>query len=402
MSDAVEQVEEVCPKVVPNIQKWFYWNKGGRNIYVIGNKEIDKYFMVPEESADMLYDIILRMNGEYNISDISHYAEEKYKMIVPISDLLKKLRRAGLLQGHEAEKVNELELFSKKLYSYEYKEYSKKKKERMTHLWNVLFTLTVAVVICAAVTLIIKPEDCKEYYGKSFLYKNSYIYGALLSCLISWINIICHEFAHAITSVKFGLQPNEFAMILYGGYKFEWLVKIKGMYTVKRKYRIYIMSAGIATNLALLSLSLVIGMWLPLSDTATQILSKLMVTNIFMIVACISPFTISDGYYVVTQILKTSNLRRQTFRMLNMKNWKKEKPSLLNIGYCLVSVGMIIYSFTITFIWGKNISVEVYESTASSIDVAFLRYLVAAIPLIIVIGVIGFFAKRFVRLIRAN
>lgn len=401
MSSEAER-KEIYPKAVPDIEKWFYWNKGGRNIYVIGNKEIDKYFMAPENGVNMLHDLILHMDGTKSIAELESYAKETYHTIIPIDDLVKKLMRAGLLEGTDAERRNELDVFSKKLFSYKFKTFSLAKKKKLSHLWDVMVLLILALIVSALITLFLKPGECKTYYNQSFRFKDSYLYGAVISCFISIVNIICHEYAHAVSSVKFGLQPSEFAMILYGGYQFEWLVKIKGMYTVQRKYRILIMLAGVIANLALLSLSLLIGIWCPLSDIQTQLFSKFMVTNIFMIIACITPFSISDGYYVISQLFKTSNLRRQMFQMMNFKNRKKGQMKPFNLVYSLISIGMIFYSFAITIFWAVKVSAEVLEKSRQYIPSDILCYVPAMFPLLVVGAIEFLFIRRFIQLIHSN
>ena len=52
------------PVCESEISSWFYWNKNGKNMYVIGNKDIDKYFMVDEKKVNIILSAVKLMDGK--------------------------------------------------------------------------------------------------------------------------------------------------------------------------------------------------------------------------------------------------------------------------------------------------------------------------------------------------
>ena len=237
---------------------------------------------------------------------------------------------------------------------------------------------------------------------KSLTYKDSYLLGAILAAVASVINIIFHESAHALTSIRCGLQPSSFSMNLYGGFKFLWMVKIKGIYTVERQKRIMIMGAGIYTNFILICISLSLSVWGVLSGTGSEIFSKILINNVFMIMACSMPFNLSDGYFIVSQLTKRMNMRKKMFRLLNFKQTSFCNTDVWDVLYAAISIGMIGYSFYLTGIWCYHIVLEIYQKVNDLTQSCIVSDIVATIPIIVIVGTDLLFIRRFIHLIKAN
>lgn len=103
------------PVCESEISSWFYWNKNGKNMYVIGNKDIDKYFMVDEKKVNIILSAVKLMDGKNTTVDINSQIKEKYQVDLDVDDLVMRLKNAGLLKQQDVKKTNELDLFSKSL-----------------------------------------------------------------------------------------------------------------------------------------------------------------------------------------------------------------------------------------------------------------------------------------------
>lgn len=384
------------------VSSWFYWNKDGKNMYVIGNKDIDKYFMVDENRVEVILSAVKLMNGENSVVDINKQIKEKYKVDLEVEDLVIRLKNAGLLKQKDGKTSNELDLFSKKLIDIKFKDMNERERRIFCILWNIFFVVSVSLILGAVVTLILRGSECAEYLGKSFTYKDSYLLGAILTALASIINIIFHESAHALTSIRCGLQPSSFSMNLYGGFKLLWMVKIKGMYTIERRKRIIIMGAGIYTNFILICMSLILGGSGFLHGTSSEIFSKILINNVFMIIACSTPFNLSDGYYMVSQLTKRMNMRKKMFSLLNFKQTSFRNVDIWDIIYAVISIGMIVYSFCVTIIWSYHIVLEIYQKLNYLTQNCIVAGIVAAIPAGLVLWIEVLFIRRFIKLIKAN
>lgn len=384
------------------ISSWFYWNKGGKDMYVIGNQDIDKYFMVDEKKLPIILSAVKLMNGKNTKADINNQIKEQYQIDLDVDDLVMRLQNAGLLNQQVGKQTNELDLFAKKLIDIHFTKMGERKRRAFQILWSILFVLSIGAILGAVVTLSLRGSESATYLRKSLTYKDSYLLGAILTALASIINIVFHESGHALTSIQCGLQPSSFSMNLYGGFKLLWMVKIKGMYTVQRKKRIMIMGAGIYTNFILICISLTLSIWGVTHGTGSEIMSKILINNVFMIMACSMPFNLSDGYYIASQMAKRTNMRKKMFQLLNFKKNSFRNTDVWDVLYAFVSIGMIIYSFYLTGIWCYHIVLEIYHNVIDLAQNCVVAGCVATIPVIVIAWIDLLFIGRFIRLIKAN
>lgn len=384
------------------ISSWFYWNKDGKDMYAIGNKDIDKYFMVDEKKLHIILSAIKLMNGKNTTEEINNQLKEEYQVDLDVDDLVVRLKSAGLLFQQDGNQNNELDLFAKKILNIQFTHMENGKRRVLQFLWQFLFVLSIGAILGTVITLILRGNESVTYLSKSLTYKDSYLLGAILAAVVSIINILCHECAHALTSVQFGLQPSSFSMNLYGGFKLLWMVKIKGMYTIERKKRIMIMGAGIYTNFILICISLVLSIWGVTHGTGSEILSKILINNVFMIMACSMPFNLSDGYYIISQMAKRTNMRKKMFQILNFKNNSFRNTDVWDVLYAVISIGMIIYSFYLTAVWCYHIVLEMNHKAFEMTQNCVVAGAIAAIPAIFIVWIDVLFIRRFVRLIKAN
>lgn len=390
------------PICVNDIGVWFYWNKKGKDFYVVGSKSVDKYFIVDQQKKEVIKYAIGLMDGKNSAIDINEKIKEEFQVDLDINDLMTSLKKAGLLENHSNEKSSELDVFAKTVLNINFKPMVERRRKFLSWLWNILFLLSIGTIIAAIATIILKNNEFATFLKNSFKYKDSYLLGAILTSIASIINIALHECAHAITSVRFGLQPSNFGVKIYGGFKLLWLVKINGMYTVERYKRIAIMISGIYMNFLLICVSAVICLWAPISGITYDILSKVMLNNVFMILACSMPFNISDGYYVVSQMAKRANMRKKMFQILNFKKNSFRNVDIWDVMYALTSTAMLAYSFYLTGIWCYKIILELNSTISILTENTAVHYILIAIPVLLIVWFYYIFIRRFFKLIKAH
>ncbi len=390
----------IAPKVIHDISHWPYMVVKGKQYYCIGSKEVDRYLKIDEDNLQGILSAIEMMDGNNTIDSIQKYLLEKKKIHMDTNVLYQKLFKAGLIEGSDASTSNsEISLMGVNLINVKFKELSERKRKIYSYIWNFLFVSSILIAIVAIAGIIIKQDKFVNFLNQSLVFKDSYLLGAIITSLVSIGVIFIHETAHAITSIRLGLQPTEFRMVLYGGISPMWMVKIRGMYTVPRKKRIAIMGAGLISNLVIILLAMSLVLWTDLSLYTNQLLSKIALSSYFMIIVCISPFYLSDGYFIMTQILKLSNLRIKIIRAIKnaIKN-RKEKLEPVVLIYFIISMGLMISSIYYSVLWSINISKELYHA----VKIEYVNYIAAAIPFLVTFTTIFLFVKRFIKLIKED
>ena len=131
-------------------------------------------------------------------------------------------------------------------------------------------------------------------------------------------SFLFHELCHSVAALNYELKPSKIDVCLYL-YLFPlYYVKIKGLYTIDYKNRIKIMSAGITGNVFLAEAMLFLYVIFGKGIFLTVVLSQF---NI--VLANINPFSLSDGYYIMSMTFKTENLRKNMFDIIANLNFKK-------------------------------------------------------------------------------
>lgn len=386
------------PESVTDISKWFLWKKHNINFYSIGSRDVDKYLTATEDDTEIIMYAIGLMDGTRTQEEIGQMIYNRFGKHLDVELLVKKMKTTGLLEGGYKD-TSELGMFSKKIISYKFSVFSNLKKKIISCAYSIWLIISLVAVVSALLTISFNFNECRAFFSASFTYKDSYFLGAVLTTIASIINIMLHEVSHMAASVKCGLQPSEFNMNLYGGFKLIWMVKIKGMYTVPRKHRIIIMSAGILTNIVIISIVITVCVLFNVNSVAVELMSKIMINNIFMLYSCSMPFNISDGYFIFSQLSKYPNMRTKMFRLMG---GKKKDLNIWVLLYSLISIGMIVYGFVLSGKWGINISIEFYDKVISSTNVAWLAFTAAAIPVLFVAWLNFVFVTKLVKLIKAN
>lgn len=391
----------LTPECLPDISSWLLWKKNNINIYSVGSIDADKYIMVPEDKLEIVLFAIELMDGEHTLDDIAGKVYKKFQRQIDMYSIINKMNKAGLICG-DREEISEITTFSQKLIHHTFPEFSVIKKKLIIILYNIWFILSIFFIVSTVVSIIKRSGEGMIFLSESLKFRDSYFLGAIMTALSSIINIILHELSHILAAVKFGLQPSEFTMNLYGGFKLVWVVRIKGMYSVERYKRIIIMAAGIFTNISVGAFAYLLCMYVCKDGIVMELISKVMLNNIFMIMACSMPFNLSDGYYIFTQIAKRQNMRKRMFGLIGFSKEAIAKADIWDLLYSAIAIGFIIYGFVLSGGWAYRMALEFHSITFDKTAIPILSIAIGLLPLLFIFWINGLFIIRFIKLIKYN
>lgn len=388
----------VFPKAVEGMGCWEYIKNKKQSTYSIGSPVVDRYIRATEANREPIMLAVGMMDGTNSLESIEKRLEEEHRIKMPVGTLYQKLCDAGLIDGVKGkEELSETEQMGVKLLDIEIKEASDLTKKIWKGFWYFFTGLYLITIPLTLILSILKFDKFKTFFDQSYTFRDSYLWGALVAAVISVFSITIHECSHAAAAVRFGLQPSRFKMILYGGYQANWVLKIRGIYTVCRKYRILILLAGLITNLSISVMCIGIYLLFDMSPTVVEVYSKLFASNLIMGIGVASPFYLSDGYFVMSQLLGVSNLRTRILALipnLFRKNRPKESPLLY--AYAVVMLALVAFGICYTGVWAYNMSKELY----GLVSVKGLNYMLMAIPWMFYGITIGLFIKRWYKIFR--
>lgn len=391
----MEKDKESFLKVVDDISYWPDVTKNNKLMYIIGSKQIDRYFKISEDQVEDIFTGIKLMDGSNSLEWIEEYLRMEKRIDVDIHALYNKLASIGLIEGKQAANTSsEISVMGVDMLKLSFPEISKKFANIVRVLWKVVLGLSIISLIGAIIGVPMNSGKMEVFFDEIFIYRDSYLLGVVVSSIVSLFALLLHELAHWATAIRYGLQPSEIHFTLYGGVLPMWYVKIRGMYTVPVKTRVKIMGAGIYLNITLMTLAISLSAWGNLSEYGMQIMSKVVITSFLMVISNMSPLRLSDGYYIISQLTKTANLRIRILKALGgIFNGKREKINLTLISYFLVSMIFMAIGIFNTLTWAFKLFYEL----SAKVSIIWLKYIIIIIPFAISTVTIFLFVRSFIR-----
>jgi len=380
----------ISPKVVEDIQPWLLFeNKKKEDIYLIGNKELDRYFTVPKSNVDIVLGIVSFFDGKHSIEWIENHYYTKKKKQIDVMSLYEMFSKSGLITDPKPAEVEhgEFEQLSIKVASFDIKKIFEFCSSIASDLvrWGVWTSLLIIAV--GIFFLVRAPEvllSSRNFHIPGFA-GFLFLYAAIILC------VIMHEFSHAITATTYGILPIKFEINLYLGFLLVFFLKMAGLYTLKPKQRLIVWGAGVYMNLTLGCLFIIVAHLTNLSLFYEQFLARVAFINFFIAVFNLLPLLPTDGYFIMSTVFKKANLRTRTWR--EFKNWvtfKQHKFKGDVVVYFILTISLIIWLLSVHLYWiikstseGKPFDIRLYYPFII-IAVIMMRKLLAKIVLKII------------------
>lgn len=392
------EFSQEMPRAITDVSSWPYICKKGKEYYCIGSISEDRYLMVGKCQLEYYMQAIKMMDGTNTIQSIEEYFLEERKIKIDIAGLTRKLSRSGLIQGERGSNLySEIGVMGVDIYKRDFSPITDSTRKIITVMWRIIFYASLLIIAINLLGIAINPDKIQSFIKQTFTYKDSYLLGALFATLFSLINIILHEMSHWATAIRFGLQPSQLRITLYAGIFPMWYVKIRGIYTIPVGNRISIMAAGMYANLLLISVAVFLGIWFPLPSWQVQLLSKVMIANLFQIIYCLSPIKLTDGYFIISLLTGIVNLRLRILKTIgSFFNGKRERVDPILVVYFLISSTMILFSTYSTLMW----NFKTFAELAGKANALIFKYLIMSIPIVVTVGTLSLFAKQFIKFVK--
>lgn len=175
--------------------------------------------------------------------------------------------------------------------------------------------------------------------------------------------LLFHEISHGIVAARYGLVPRKLVFSLYLMVSPVAYLKIPGMYTLTPKKRIHIWLAGMYTNFCLASIFLLAYFFT--NFIGNEVFYAIGLTNLICIVMSISPFMPTDGYFIMSTLLKSPNLRKNitsgTYKFI-------DKNNLLKSVYLILTILIMFTLFITQIIFIIKSIIDTYDESLSIME----------------------------------
>jgi len=168
--------------------------------------------------------------------------------------------------------------------------------------------------------------------------------------VLSLLGLIIHEAAHAITCKKYyGEVKNVGIMLFY--LQFSMFTDVSGIYMMNGKLKkILILGAGVISQWVVSSIAIIVFVFGLKTGYSMDFLLYFAIVNTALSLLNLVPFVKFDGYWILTVILGTYNLREYSFEYLISKVLNKDVPTVTKTKRIMYTFyGLLSIIFTILF-----------------------------------------------------
>jgi putative peptide zinc metalloprotease protein len=310
----------VCPRLRGDVTSWPFFHDRDleKRIYIIGSREVDRYISVPAAKLPVVMKVLEMLDGQHSLESIESYFYEKQRKKVDVTTLYRRLYENGLIAmpAPAAIKKGDIERMSFQLctLSVERGFLAISKLNRLIFPWGVIAML---LVIVAGTALALTHLRMLAAPIRSAVH-GSLGAPALLYPVLMLLSFLLHEMAHGIAGTHYGIVARRFEAALYLGFIPIIYLRIPGIYTLKPAERIKVWCAGVFWNLTLASICVGLMVW-SASPVWHETWLMIAMANYFIAVTNLFPFLPTDGYFILSTLFKTHNIRSNAWREFG--NW---------------------------------------------------------------------------------
>jgi len=393
--DTGPETHSLFPKAVSDIRAWVLYEKPEEDLYCIGSLERDKYISVPASKVPLVLNFVAMLDGNRSLETIGTDLERKYGQKADLLQLYQLLSSANLIESPVPAQIfqGEFRRFSFDLLVLNTRRFFEAAQPAAKRSIKPLFFFTLIIFLLGVFSVNGQFLSSQNI----FMVGQSFLLGYIVLALGSLFSLLCHELAHAFVASAHGAVTRTIRVALYMGFIPYFYTEIAGMYTLKPPQRIRIWLAGSYANLILGCLGLVVFRWWGplLPQEASQIIIKLSLANFFTIVGNLSPLMPTDGYFIVSTLLKQVNIRTNAlFEFLKWVRGEKHQLRSWILIYFLLTGVIILAMLGMQVRWLAGIFNELFTGQLSAASFQPQLYFLIFIGLALIRAAGMFFSKR--------
>ena len=314
---------EYIPKLIGGIGRWELFP----GMFIIGNMELDRYIRVPVESVEPVWRAIQYCDGNRSLAEIARLIlASGWKF--DVAGLYRKLADAGLVAGsHYISDLNRLSVT-----------WFETRIGRLFPVWRGwgLLSRLLTVVMCLSVVAggvvwLAAPVIVTAVWNPT---KLEVVFAMLSGAVIS---IFIHEAGHALAACGEGLTPGRVRLLGYVGVIPYIMLNIPGLYTIRPAGRLRVWIAGPLASLSLASFCYLASGLETLPPAVLIWLDHMTLANIMIAVWNCCPLLPTDGYFIVSTLLRQANWRMRSWRELARCVRDRRRPQMWLFLYALGS-----------------------------------------------------------------
>ena len=332
--------------------KILYKYKNKEDIYVICSKEGSANYFCKESFLEIVVSALKLFNGHNSIEKITEIMSVKYPEY-KVEEMIKKLAKSKFIKGNEEKYISsELKRSSINIKEFDITGLGKIDKGIIRVLYSIFLGLiSVSIIIC--INLLIQNRFIISAYAGQKT-QGLYLMKIIVIIVSMIVSLIFHEFAHILVGLQHGLVPIKLGISLYMNVIPMYYIITPGTYLASTYERIKFYIAGVCANFIIFAFFSMFA-----SVFQCDFFYLIAFSNFQLILINLIPFALTDGYFLMSIILKRINLRLDFINIITFQNKNTGKLDIATKIYCVISITYIwILVFNISYWVMKNLVVK--------------------------------------------
>ena len=322
---------------------------------LIGNTILNQYIRLHTSNKECLEDLLMQYDGVNDRKTIDEYCK-KHNIMINLDVLEHQMQIRGMFESDKDETRNEIESLGIKIFLFLF---SEKPHEKLQKFCKVISVIVFFLFFSSLIYLFINFDLVTSFFDNELLkYRNSYSLGVVTTVICSYFILFMHEAAHVVVGYSEGLSLHKVGLYLYMGFIPQWFVSFRGIWKARRFSKIKIYCAGITLNFLIVLICCIISKFY----SNTDLLKSISVGSLFMGINSLFPFSLTDGYFLFSALLKRDNLRHDMIVEMNNLLHFKFKREKLNVYFdTLINVFFYIIKLFFCYYWLFKLLLEYTE-----------------------------------------
>ncbi len=340
---------ETCPRLLEHVDAWllFQHSDSRKNVYVVGNREVDRYISVPGPKLPLVLRVLSLFDGAHSLDSIQAQFNIADRKRVDVQKLYHQMYANGLLASPTPARVNQgdIEKMSVRVFAIPVQ----KLFILLRSFHGVFFPWLVAVMFL----LIVAGTEQAVAHRKMLMAPAQSVWNGtnraaevLLYPMLLLVSFLFHEMAHGVVASRYGIFARRFEGALYLGFIPIIYLRIPGLYTLRPVDRIKVWSAGIYWNLAFASFIVLLLQSVTIAPPWRKAWVLVALANYFLAFTNLFPFLPTDGYFILCTLLKTYNVRSKAWKEFRACITASRRFSTIPVVYFICTVlvaGLILW-----------------------------------------------------------
>lgn len=330
----------VRPALIDDIGTWplFPATSSSEAVHIVGNKKLNRFLTVGDALLPVVQQALRMFDGSCTLAQIEGQLRDDYGLRVDLTKLYRQLAASGLLRGSETQaQMSDVDRMTLCLVDIPVERLSPAFYRVLKTVSTIVFPATVAFLLIFLLAL-----------GFGWLGHATPVRGGsgqmgLLWLAVLFVSVGVHELSHAMAAAHFGITILRFRISVYLGFIPFVYLQLSGLYTLSRARRIIVWLAGLYSNLVLGCVLIILDhyQWQP---TVQMILHNAAALNLFLAAANLVPFLPTDGYYVLSTLLRRHNVRSHAWVLLRsvLRGRPSGSMAFFPAAYLVTSIGVML------------------------------------------------------------